>query len=426
MNDKTLISDLMHFIEASPASYQAVDEIAKALEKERCEKLALNSKWQLKAGKKYFVVNGGALIAFQAPQKTVQEAVILASHTDSPSLKLKPNAEYVKEGLAMLGVEVYGGPLLNSWLNRDLGIAGKVLFTDTQHRTHEALVNLTQDPVTVPQLAIHLDRKVNDEGLQLNKQEHLNAVAGIYQGQSKEPKFLEKMLQKLLPVKELLAHDLFLYPLEKPSLVGQGGELLAAYRLDALAAVHAIYRAFLSSKTPSATTLKMIAFWDNEEIGSQTSTGAESPFFSNTLERILYGLKLNREDYLRLLSASLCVSVDLAHAIHPNYPERHDPQHKLQLGKGVVLKTNAQKRYATDIHSAKKVIEIASKEKCALQYFAARNDIPSGSTIGPIQATLTGIPTVDIGIAQLSMHSARELIATADAIALYNLLKALF
>ncbi len=406
---------ILSFLKNSPTSYHAVQEIKKQLIAHSFIELSEGDSWKLKKGGHYFCVREGSLIAFKVPTHELQETQIFASHTDSPALKLKPHAEYVKEGMVMWGVEVYGAPLLSSWLNRDLGVAGKVLYIDKKGQSQEALVNLKQNPCLVAQLAIHLDREVNEKGLILNRQEHLSAIASI----GEKENYLKSLLP---PSKEILAHDLFLYPLEEPSTIGNKGELIASYRLDSLASVYSILSAFTEKQKPLKSKLQMIAFFDHEEIGSGTATGAESPFFSHLLERIMLNLKIDRENYLRLIQRSLCISVDLGHSVHPNYPEKHDPKHKPHLGQGVLVKTHAQKKYATDVTSAKTVLETASKEKIPYQIISSRNDIPSGSTIGPIQAALTGIPTVDIGIGQLSMHSARELIATKDLVALQKLL----
>lgn len=417
--------DFFQFLENSPTSYHAVENVVKRLSEAGFEELALENAWKVKKGGKYFCKREGSLMAFIAPDQSIKRALVFASHTDSPSLKLKPKAEYVKEGMVMLGVEPYGSPLLSSWLNRDLGIAGKVLYAKKGH-LETALVNLRKFPVTIPQLAIHLDRRVNEDGLLLNKQEHLNALADILPStKGKKKHFLLSLLRETLPLTELVAHDLFLYPLEKPSKIGNQGEFLAGYRMDSLVSVFTILSALLQRKKGSRDTLFMMALWDHEEIGSRTSTGAESPFFSNTLERLALALGLNREDFLRLSGSSLCLSVDLGHSIHPNYPEKHDPQHKAILGEGVLIKTSAQKRYATDAKVMQKVIEAAKKKGIPYLIFSGRNDIASGTTIGPIQASLTGIPTVDLGIGQLSMHATRELIAEKDLFSLHTLLNAM-
>lgn len=414
---KPFIEKFLKFLISSPTSFHAAKEVKKALLAHGFLELDEKSKWKLKSNAPYFCHKEGSLIAFITPEKKVEKSLIFASHTDSPALKIKPKGEFQKEGMVMWGLEIYGAPLLTSWLNRDLGIAGKVLFTNKKGKVEEGLVDIKKSPVTIPQLAIHLDREVNEKGLLLNKQEHLNALATI--GSHKN--YLLELLAKELPIKELLAHDLFLYPLEPPAMLGP---LIASYRIDSLASVWAILQALLQTKA-NPHELRMMALWDHEEIGSGTPTGAESPYFSHILERIALSLGQTREDYFRLLYNSLSVSVDLGHAVHPNYPEKHDANHKPILGGGVLIKTHAQKKYATDASSAKRVIEAAKKGKIPFSFVSGRNDIPSGSTIGPIHSALTGIATVDIGIGQLSMHSARELAAAKDVWSLYQLLSTL-
>jgi aspartyl aminopeptidase len=408
------LQDVKAFLSHSPTAYHAVAQIKKELLAKGFKELLEEDAWKLKKEGHYFCMREGSLIAFGMPKSNIKDALILASHTDSPAFKLKPNAEFIKEEMVMWGVEVYGAPLLNSWLNRDLGVAGKVLYTDKKGRIQDGLVNLENNPCTIPQVAIHLDREVNEKGVILNKQEHLAALASIQD----KPDYLLKLLKEQLPMKELLAHDLFLYPLEKPAFLGHKSEMLASYRIDSLVSVFAIMTAFLEKRPASAHELQMMAFFDHEEIGSGTASGAESPFFSHILERIT----ATREAYLHLIPRSFCVSVDLGHSVHPNYPDKHDPRHKPKLGQGVLIKTHAQKKYATDVRSVKRVLEVASAHKIPFQMISTRNDIPSGSTIGPIHAALTGIPTVDLGIGQLSMHSARELISTEDLISLKTLL----
>lgn len=388
------------FLKNSPTSYHAVEQIKSKLLDSGFQEVG--EAWDLKNGGDYFCSQEGSLIAFRLPKNSIKSALIYASHTDSPALKLKPQAEFTKEGMNLWGVEVYGAPLLSSWLNRDLGLAGKVLYQN-KDKIEETLVNIREAVATIPQLAIHLDREVNEKGLVLNKQEHLAALA-------------PKLLAKVLNIKPL-AHDLFLYPIEEPKVIGE--KYLASYRLDSLASVYAILEAFLEKQTQNQ--VQIVAFFDHEEIGSRTTTGAESPFLCHVLERIAK----TRKAYLNLIENSCCFSVDLAHSVHPNYPEKHDAQHKPELGQGILIKTHAQKRYATDAKSMRPVIEAATKEKIPFQIISTRNDIPSGTTIGPINASMTGITTVDIGIGQLSMHSARELIAIDDLLYLKRLLAAI-
>lgn len=387
--------------------------------------LAEQKPWHIQPEQRYVVTrNGSSLCAFITPRKLPKKLRLFASHTDSPGFKLKPKAEFRKHQAIMLGLEVYGSPLLSSWLNRDLGIAGRVLYKNSKEEIKESLVRLDSYPVTIPQLAIHLDREINEKGLHLNKQEHLNALAGL-ESSLKEGSFLETALKESIDLKTLLGHDLFLYPLEKARLLGYHHSLLAAYRIDSLASVHAALTALLHKAEPLEDEIKMIIFWDNEEIGSQTAQGAESPFFSQVLERLLTGYQGTREDYFCLLNSSSCISIDLAHALNPNYPDKHDAQHQLYLGSGVVLKNNANQRYATNARSLLPVELLAQQKKLRLQKFSSRNDMPCGTTIGPLHAYQTGMATVDIGCGQLSMHSCRELMACQDHLDLCLLLESL-
>jgi aspartyl aminopeptidase len=348
---------------------------------------------------------------------------LLASHTDSPSLKLKPHAEIHKCGSLLLGLEIYGSPILHSWLNRDLGLAGRVLYLNSSQVLQESIVRLDQYPITIPQLAIHLDREVNEKGPTLHKQEHLAALVGIDCSKI-EGSFLETILRNNCDCQQLIAHDLFTFPLEPARLIGYPPSLLTSYRIDSLTSVHAALHALLTEPQPLENEMKMVIFWDNEEVGSKTAQGAESPFFNQVLERVIYGFKGNREDYFQLINRSTCISIDLAHALHPNYVDKHDTQHQPLLGKGVVVKHNAQQRYATNTFSLQTIYAAAKKQNLSLQKFVSRNDLSSGTTIGPIHAATTGMNTIDIGCGQLSMHACRELISCQDHLDMCALLRA--
>lgn len=419
------IQQLLDFLKGAPTAPHAVEWMIRRLHDAGFKELSEGEKWQLASGKKYYVQRGGSsLCAFITPKKKIKKAVLAASHTDSPSFKLKPNAEFTKENMVMLGLEIYGGPLLTSWLNRDLGIAGRVTLLNGKGEVEEKLVRCEESPVTIPQLAIHLDRGVNENGLTLNKQEHLAALACIKkEKKGKSKPFLEQLIAKQHSFKKLLSHELFLYPLDPPRLIGLDGEMISAYRIDSLCSVHAILTGLLESDAASDETLKVAAFWDHEEIGSSTASGAGSPFLAQTMERIALSLGLDREGFFALVHHSACLSVDLCHALHPNYPEKHEPRHTVLMGDGVVLKSHAQQKYATDALFTGQIAALCEKHNISYQKSVARNDIPSGSTIGPIHATLTGMKTVDIGAAQLSMHSSRELASAKDHHSMCELLK---
>lgn len=415
------IHELLNFIEQSPTSWHAVSAMEKRLSHHGFSHLDEKDEWHIQPGKGYYVTrNGSSLCAFVTPKKKPSTAKVVASHTDSPSFKLKPNPEFYKENMVMLGLEIYGSPLLTSWLNRDLGIAGRIVYTTRNKTVKESLVRIDKYPIVIPQLAIHLDRQANEQGPVLNKQEHLAALATL--DETKKSSYLEKILKEEVDFHELLSTDLFLFPLDPPRLVGFHKEMISSYRIDSLGSVHAALTALIHNKKASENDLKMVVFWDNEEVGSSTAQGANSPFMTQVLERILLHLKLSREDYFRLIRKSLCVSVDLAHALHPNYPEKHEPRHPTLMDKGIVLKTNAQQRYASDAHSIGTIVALCNQHKIPFQKFVSRGDIPSGSTIGPIHATATGMPTVDIGCPQLSMHSCRELTSCNDHLNMCKLL----
>ncbi len=419
MKNSNVIADLIEFIDNSPTAWQAADQAAARLLSSGFKELKEGHAWQTEPGKKYFTVrNGSSLCAFIMPKQIPESIALIGSHTDSPGFKLKPNPEFSRFNMTMLGLEVYGSPLLGSWLNRDLGIAGRIAFIDEGGRLQEMNVVLDQRPVIIPQLALHLDRDVNKKGLVLNAQQHTSAIAAI--DESGSGSYLEPILRDLVAFKQLLDHDLFVFPLDKARFVGRNEEMISSYRTDNLAGVHASLQGILSAEADDSA-LKMIVLWDNEEIGSATPQGAESPYVLHVLERLV-----DRSDLLRLLPQSLCVSIDLAHGVHPNYSDRHDPNHSPLLGEGIVIKYNANQRYATDARSSAMLQKVCADHKIPTQKFVVRSDIPCGSTIGPLHAKVSGMPTVDIGIPQLSMHSARELIASADHINMARLASAIF
>jgi len=419
------IAELLTFLDTSPTAWHAVNNCSKELLEYEFVELKEENTWTIRPGGHYFVTrNGSSLCAFIVPKKAPIALRVAASHTDSPTLKLKPNAEFYKENMLMLGLEVYGGPLLSSWLNRDLGIAGRVIFKDKKDCIREELVRLDTSPVVIPQLAIHLDRNVNDTGLILNKQDHLAALVSTHDKSKDKSTFLERSLKKILPLKEILSTELFVFPLESSNLFGEENQLISSYRIDSLASVHAALKGLLNTIKPSDHLIKMIAFWDNEEIGSHTAQGAGSPFLMNIMERLTIALKLSREEYLRMITRSLCASVDLSHAMHPNYSDRHEPHHATLLNKGIVIKTNAQHRYASDARSTATIVELCHEHHIPFQHYVSKGDIPCGSTIGPVHANLTGMPTIDIGCPQLSMHSTREIMGTADQLSMCRLLTA--
>jgi aspartyl aminopeptidase len=417
-----ILTDFKVFLDSSPTSWHAVKEIGNRLAVREFHPLNEEEKWHLELGKKYFVTRGGALCAFALPAMKPTQAILLASHTDSPALKLKPVPAYQKANMTQFGIEIYGSPLLTSWLNRDLALAGRVVITNSSGEPEERLVYLDDALFFIPQLAIHLDREVNEKGLHLNKQDHLNPVVGLSEDSKMPLEVLEKLLRRHLSFHSLLSFELFLVPHEPSRFVGIENEMLASYRIDNLASVHAALNAIGFLDKPAHQRLQLSLFWDNEEIGSRTKEGAASPFLNHILERIAHSLKINPEELLVLKNNSFCISIDMAHALNPNYPKKYEPHHTPLLGKGIVIKYNADQKYASNALSAAIVVHACQTLNLSYQSYVCRSDLPCGSTVGPIVAQSTGINTVDIGCPQLSMHSVREVMATKDYLDMVRLL----
>ncbi len=417
-----ILTDLKAFLDSSFTSWHAVKEIGNRLAIREFHPLVEEEPWILEPGKSYFVVRGGSLCAFCLPKKKPLKALLLASHTDSPALKLKPNPIYQTENFLQLSTEVYGAPLLSSWLNRDLTLAGRVIVTNEKGEQEEKLVHIDDAFAFIPQIAIHLDREINEKGLVLNKQEHLNPILGLCEeGTSAKEKF-EILLRRQLSFRSLLAFELFLTPADPARFVGLDSEMLASYRIDNLVSAHAALCAIGQIEMPTEETLQMAIFLDHEEIGSGSKEGADSVLLMDLFSRISHCLDLNIEDMLLLKNHSLCISIDMAHAFNPNYPQKQDPHHLPLMGKGIVLKHNANQKYASNAPSSAQIVEACHKLNLSHQQYASRSDIPCGSTVGPLLAKQTGISTVDIGCPQLSMHSSREVIATKDYLDLVQLL----
>lgn len=413
-----VLADLLAFLRDSPTPFHAVESALTRLEAAGFRRLREGEAWSpLAPGRYVFPHAGSALLAFVVPAaKRISGFRIVGAHTDSPNLRLKPTPEYKKEGYAQLGVEVYGGPLLNSWLDRDLSISGRVfLGGDGPGRTTTRLVRFDKPMVRVAQLAIHLDRDVTDKGLVLNKQEHLAPIFGLARDGAAD---LTAMLAAHLGVDKtkILGTELMLHDTVAPTLGGREDELVFSARLDNLAMCHAAIRALLDA-APAAEAGEVIpvaALFDHEEVGSETHAGAQSGFLPRALERMISQGGSSREDFHRALAGSLCVSADMAHAVHPNYDGRHEPRHKPVLNGGPVIKVNAQQRYATSGATAALFRDLCARAEVPVQHYAHRTDLPCGSTIGPITSTLLGIRTVDVGNPMLSMHSIRELGGAKD------------
>ena len=402
---------LCRFIDASPSPAHAADQLVQALTEAGFRTLLPSAAdWGLKPGR-WLVQSGASVVAFVLRSAAPRRFHLVGAHTDSPHLRLKPRAAYHCEGCRQLGVEVYGGALLNSWLDRDLGLAGTVF----DRRGEEHLVRIHRPLARVPQLAIHLDRQVNENGLKLNAQTGLAPIWGLA-GSGEPAQQLDRLLAEAAGIApdEVLSHDLSLYDLTPSAIGGADEDLIFAPRLDNLASCHAGLQALIAAADGSAEVVPVLACFDHEEVGSQSATGAEGPLLATVLERITLELAASRSRFLAMLAGSLMISADMAHAVHPNYPDRHEPRHKPLLGQGPVLKSNHNQRYATSAASAAAIRRLAATAGVPLQDFVARTDLGCGSTIGPVTAASLGIAVADVGAPMLSMHSARECAAVAD------------
>lgn len=398
------IADLADFVVASPTSYHAAATIARRLTDAGFSQLDEREEWGSIAGK-HFIVRHGGVIAWIAPDEATSatEARIVGTHNDSPAFKVKPGELLASAGWSQVGVEIYGGPLLNSWLDRDLGIAGRLVTKDGE----EHLV-ATGPICRIPQLAIHLDRGVND-GLKLDKQLHLQPVIGT------APKGgLMEHLAELAGVSrtDIAYHDLYTFPTEQPRVIGLHGEFFASSRLDNLACTHAALVAMESAEV--GEHVQVFAAFDHEEVGSDTTSGAGGPILEDVLMRIAAGYGWGTDATRAFLARSSCVSADTGHLVHPNYPNHHDPVVRPQANQGPLLKINSQQRYATDAVGTALWMRACETAGVPTQPFVSNNAMPCGSTIGPITATRLGITTVDVGIGLLSMHSTREMCGVED------------
>lgn len=376
--------------------------------------------WKLESGKSYMVRRGGSFAAWRMASGTMERFAIVAAHTDSPAFKMKPHGERERDGMLSLETEVYGGPLYYSWLDRPLTIAGRIFTDRANGAIGERLISLKEKTAIIPSLAIHQQREVNEKGLILNAQEHLPALFALNQKKG----YFRELLQKEVGNEKILSFDLFLTPQELPQVVGASGEMISSYRLDNLASCHCALLAIGESQARS-NSIQMALFFDHEEIGSSSREGAESCFARDLMMRIASDGTCPRTSLIQAKARSLALSIDMCHGLHPNYPEKSDPSHKVLLGKGIAIKYNARVRYASSGKGVAEVVKICLEKKIPTQNYLARADTPCGSTIGPIFAAGLGIETVDVGVPQLAMHSARETISREDQIAMYTLASAL-
>ena len=408
--------ELLEFINESPTAYHAVLTAEGILKNNNFIELKARDKWTItKGGKYYFKVNDSAIFAFEVGEGEIEETGfrIIGAHTDSPGFKIKPRAEIVSEGKYItLNTEVYGGPFLNTWMDRPLSIAGRITTNSNGFMPKKYFVNINKPLLVIPNLAIHLNRRVN-EGVQINPQRHTLPLLSVSKGVV-EKDYLRKLLAKEMNIneEEILDYDLYLYEYEKGSIIGAENELISSSRLDNLAMVHAALEALIHS--PKAEGIKVAAFFDNEEVGSATRQGADSEILPHLLERILLALGKGREELFRAYANSFMISADLAHAVHPTISEKYDPLNRTVINGGPVIKISAAQRYTSDSVTRGVFEMICKRAGVPVQKFVNRSDERGGSTIGPISSTHLPIKSVDIGSPILAMHSIRELGGVED------------
>lgn len=416
------VEELFQFIENSPSCFHAIETIRKKLNDEGFIELVEGRSWQIEKGKKYYVTrNLSSIIAFKIPENDFKNFHIVASHSDSPTFKIKENAEIeVNNKYVKLNTEKYGGMICSTWFDRPLSIAGRILVKEGKLvKTH--LVNIDKDLVIIPNLAIHMNRAVND-GYKYNAQIDMLPLYGDNTSKGS----LMKTVAQSVGVEEdsILGTDLFLYNRMRGTKIGANSEYISSPRLDDLECAYASLSAFLSETNSNSASVYCV--FDNEEVGSGTKQGADSTLLYDVLRRINMCLGNSEEDYYKLIASSFMVSADNAHALHPNYSDKSDPTNKVYINDGIVIKYNANQKYTTDAVSASIFKSICDSVNVPYQTFTNRSDILGGSTLGNISNAHVSLNTIDIGLAQLAMHSTYETAGAKDVTYLIDALKAFY
>lgn len=420
--------DLLDFIDASPSPWHAVTACETRLLAGGFRRLEEVDRWHLAAGDRCYVVRGGAsIIAFTIGNQPASSSGLrlIGAHTDSPGLRLKPKPAENAQGITRLGVEVYGGPILATFADRDLSLAGRVNVR-TADGFATRLVHLTEPLLRLPNLAIHMNRDVNENGLKFNKQTELPLLLAIAESDTDAGTQFRRPIAEALGVEidDLLTWELSAYDTQKGSFWGVDREFIANSQLDNLASCHAALSALLAITSPVATCL--CAFFDHEEVGSESAAGAGGSFVADVIQRIAASAQLDTEDHHRMLARSFFMSADMAHAWHPNFPAAYEPCHRVMVNGGPVIKSNANQRYSTNAETSARFIALCEKAKVPYQQYAHRTDLGCGSTIGPIVAARLGIPSIDIGSPMWAMHSIRESAGVLDHHYMTTVLSAAF
>ena len=427
---KTYAKDLIEFIDESPSAYHVINNSVDLLLDNKFEELNINEKWELKEGGKYFVKKSDSTILSFTIGKKLDLSNgfrIFGSHTDSPGFRIKPNPEMITNGVVRLNTEVYGGPILNTWFDRPLSIAGRLIIkSKNTFRPEVKIISIEDKILTIPNLAIHQNREVNN-GVKIDRQNDTLPIISLINESFEKENYLLKFIASKSEInyEDILDFDLYLYATEKGDLVGINKELISAPKLDNLVSVYAGLIGMIENENVDNKINVFVGF-DNEEIGSATKQGADSNYLINILERIIYGLGYTRNDFLTMLSSSFMLSADGAHAAHPAHMVKTDPTNCGKMNEGVSIKMSANQRYTSDAYSIGVIKQVIDNTDIKIQYFVNQSNEIGGSTIGPISSTHLDVEAIDLGVPMLAMHSVRELCGIKDVYYLKELAKEFF
>ncbi|HEY8096269.1 MAG TPA: M18 family aminopeptidase [Methylobacter sp.] len=433
MSERLQVQNLLDFIDASPSPWHVVSTIEARLAAQTptWQRLDETAKWALQPGGRYYVVrDDSSIVLFVQGQKPLAETgfKIIGAHTDSPGLRIKPNAASSADGLVRLGVEVYGGPILATFTDRDLSLAGRIAYKNDQDEIASLLVKFDQPLLRLPNLAIHMNRTVNEEGLKLQKQTELPLILAASTEEQLPPAYFSELLQQQtgIAATRILSWDLAVYDTQKGAFWGKESEFYADSQLDNLASCHAALQALLDDAALQSDATRVCALFDHEEIGSQSNKGADGSFLPDVLGRIASSNATGSEDYARALAKSFLISADMAHAYQPNFPNAYDPGHKVLVNKGPVIKVNANHNYSSESVSAAMFADWCEQAGVPYQKYSHRCDMPCGSTIGPITSAKLGIRSIDVGGPMWAMHSIRESAGVLDHDYMIRVMKRFF
>lgn len=437
MKVRQQVQRLLDFIDHSPSPWHVVQRIETELaafslaHTPAWQRLDETEKWQLQPGGRYYVIrDGSSIVIFVLGHKPLAETgfKIIGAHTDSPGLRIKPNPANSTEGLMRLGVEIYGGPILATFTDRDLSLAGRISFKNDQGGVANRLIRFDQALLRLPNLAIHMNREVNENGLKLHKQHELPLILSMVTEEQLPQPYFTCLLQQQsgIAAERILSWDLAVYDTQKGVFWGAEHEFYADSQLDNLASCHAALEALLDDTVLTSGSTLVCAFFDHEEIGSGSNRGADGSFLPDVLQRITLAIGTDREDYQRALARSFLISADMAHAYQPNFPNAYEPEHKVIINQGPVIKVNASHRYSSESISEAMFASWCDEAGVPYQKYSHRSDLPCGSTIGPIASAKLGIRAVDAGNPMWAMHSIRESAGVLDHDYMIKVMKRFF